>query len=416
MALEAGGDSLFRAELVRRELHGALDRGLGDCVDALIGPPQYWDGLSIVTRLDRSIFPRLHRPGGIDENTNLRDRLARELIPFTDDWTILHLGLDANQAGSLLSRALLLAAERRVPRLPVQITNTDLDGKHFTDLVILAADQAREYGAAAAVPTMEEAVKFRRHLDRAEPEDPSRPSFKNPRWPGDVQRSLRWLANYLTEAKLGRAADVWKECVELTRESGNLEEIKQALSELGRCECAAVEDRLAAWRELLEHTPVVGQRIGQVEILWELATLAPLNEARRAVYEAEKIRASQAEDTLPSTTLLDRLFERFKEADPPLGLVFARVGVAVGRRESESLSGCLLLGRWLENLASVATASEAREALQEALDLYRTLARQSRNCRREDRARSIDEKLIGRVEQQLREVAAAFERADEGGR
>jgi hypothetical protein len=100
---------------------------------------------------------------------------------------------------------------------------------------------------------------------------------------------------------------------------------------------------------------------------------------------------------------------RFKNLDWQRALDVARASVAKERqRRIDGLHG-VGLGTWLEQVASVAELPEARQALQEALAIYRDLANHrhelGRHSLRASELHQADlrklEQHVARVEQQL---------------
>jgi len=381
-------DSLPRAEFVKLVVCDALQKGLG----VRLGAALQTADVGQLAVLDRTL-----QDAAVD--TDLCDQLARVLRLPDDGWLAR---LEGPRAGSLLGRLALHAAKRRTPRLPVEITNSAVDEEHAKALVDLARSQARECDPATAVEAAEETVRIYRHL--AQTSD----LYDTP-----LDDGLWTLADYLEQAQSDRVADIRKECVAHARVSGKADRLVAALWFLGHCEGATDAERIEALREVAEYHRESHRDLLRASTLEELATLAPLDEATRSIFEAEEIRAAALGSTprsFPRAKELDRLFEKLKDVDPGAALVVARLGVAAARdafvryastSRFDVVRHCVLLGRCLERLAAVAHGSEARDALVEALALYRRGAEASRNP-----TRSIFVVGIQRVEGRLQELVS----------
>ena len=205
------------------------------------------------------------------------------------------------------------------------------------DLLRLARYQQRESGAGAAIVAAEGAV---RHLREAVGEGPAPELFE----------ALLFLGDCCRSAGSSPAARVWKKDFGAARRFGTPSHIEHALLTLGECEAATTADRVAVWQELAAIYEEDGHDGPRACALESLALAVPLTEA------------------------VARLQVQARRGRTAAGLIPLRVAEA------------------LEKVAEVADEQDAREALREALALFRS-AQGTRGQFGSSRVERVEQKL-----------------------
>jgi hypothetical protein len=253
-------------------------------------------------------------------------------------------------------------------------------------LLTLARHQDREAGPAAAVAAAEGAVTLFRQA--AEADTACAPELFDALWfLGDCCRSAGSL----------RTSDVWKEYVACARRFGDGSDLEMGLQALGECELAATADRLEALLELAAMLEAAGRDGHRACTLELLALLVPLNDAPALIGEAERLRAGleSTSQPYPADRVLDALFERLKDTNRLAALAVARLQVHDRRRRTAParLAGRLRIAESLEKVADVADEQDAREALREALELFRHVYESTERRFGGGRVQRVEEKL-----------------------
>jgi hypothetical protein len=253
------------------------------------------------------------------------------------------------------------------------------------DLLRLAGHQQRESGAGAAIAAAEGAVTLLREVVG---EGPAPELFE----------ALLFLGDCCRSAGSSRVADVWKEYLGAARRFGTPSHIEHALLTLGECEAATTADRVAVWQELAATYEEEGHDGHRACALESLALVVPLTEAVALIDAAGRLRAvlEPAAQPFPADHTLDALFERLKDTNRLAALAVARLQVQARRGRTAAGLIPLRVAEALEKVAEVADEQDAREALREALALFRSVYQGTRG--------QFGSSRVDRVEQKLRRL------------
>jgi hypothetical protein len=256
-------------------------------------------------------------------------------------------------------------------------------------LLTLARHHDGEAGAAAAVAAAEGAVTLFRAAAEA-----------GTACVPELFDALFFLGECCRTAGFARTSDVWKEYVACARRFGDGSDLEVGLQALGDCDLAATADRLEALREFAAMLEAAGRDGHRACALESLALFVPLNEAAALIDEAGRLRAG-LESTLqpyPADQILGALFERLKHTNRLTALAVARLQVHDRRQAMRTpplarLAGSLRIAEALEKVADVADEQDAREALREALELFRHVYESTHGRFGGSRVQRVEEKL-----------------------